>query len=504
MTPLLHGIRRHAYQTPESIALKDEQAEFSYRQLVCEIDRQVDQIVNGFGAQRIGLLLDNGIPWACLDLAILQAGRACIPMPLFFTTAQLDHLIRDADLDLILTDQPDRLAALLTDVQPTDVEVTGRNLAAFRRSAAAHPRTVLPPGTAKVTYTSGTTGQPKGVCLPGDTLEAVTATLCHAVNATPTDRALSLLPLSTLLENIAGLYAPLWRGAQASIPSLDNLGMTGSVGLDVRQLMTGIATARPTTLVVVPQLLKALVGGVQAGMPLPDSIRFIAVGGAAVSESLLQQAGLLGMPVYQGFGLSEAGSVVSLNLPGATRMGSVGKPLPHIDVSIAEDGEVIVRGPIFLGYLGATDAPFSNSWPTGDLGHLDEDGYLFLHGRKKTAYATAHGRNVAPEWVEATLTAQPGIAQAAVFGAGQPFNVALIVPGRGTTSDGLQYAIARANDQLPDYARIRQWIVVPQVFTTASGLANADGSVRRSAIESAFHDQINTMFDTEEVSHELL
>ncbi len=504
MTPLLHGIRRHAYRTPEAIALKDDQAECNYRQLVGEIDRQVDQIVNRFGAQRIGLLINNGISWACLDLAVLQAGRACIPMPQFFTASQLVHLIRDADLDLILTDQPDRVTALLPDAHPVDIEVAGRTLAAFQRPVATQPQNILPPGTAKVTYTSGTTGQPKGVCLPSSTLEAVTATLCHAVEATPTDRALSLLPLSTLLENIAGLYAPLWRGAQARIPSLHSLGMTGSVGLEVRQLMTGIATARPSTLVVVPQLLKALIGGVQAGMPLPDSIRFIAVGGAAVSESLLQQAERLGMPVYQGFGLSEAGSVVSLNLPGAARMGSVGKPLPHIDVSIAEDGEIIVRGPIFLGYLGTGNAPFPISWPTGDLGHLDEDGYLHLHGRKKTAYATAHGRNVAPEWVEATLTAQPGIAQAAVFGADQPFNVALIVSPPGTSKEGLHYAVAHANNQLPDYARIRHWIVVPQPFTTASGLANADGSVRRAAIESAFHDQINHLYDIEEVSHGVL
>lgn len=493
MNELLIRIRREAAQHPAALALRDEFAELDYHNLADSIDRLAGTLTG----ERVGLLLDNGIPWACLDLAILQRGAVCIPMPGFFSDDQLRHLIRDADLDRVVTDQPERVAALLDAVAAIPLNVAGRQLGLFQRTTLK-TRPALPKGTVKVTYTSGSTGQPKGVCLSGETLQAVVVALCQAVTAGRSDSCLSLLPLSTLLENITGLYAPLWTGALAQVPSLTSCGLSGSSGLQLDRLFAALTRANPTITVLVPQLLKAIVGGMASGLAVPESLRFVAVGGAPVATSLLEQARRLGLPVFQGFGLSEAGSVACLNLPGADRPGSVGKPLHHIQTRIAEDGEVVISGRLFLGYLGAPQAIDCTDWPSGDLGYLDQDGYLFLTGRKKTAYATAFGRNVAPEWVEGALTGHPYIAQAAVFGEGRPFNVAILTPRPGIAPFELNQAVATINKPLPDYARIGGWIVADQPFTSANGMANGAGCIQRRTIHSTYRIRIEQLYSTEE------
>lgn len=493
MTTLLEQIRLNANRQPDAPAIRDGAGSLDYAALVSEIDR----LAATLDGKRVGLLLDNGLPWACLDLSLLQRGAVCVPMPGFFSDDQLRHLILDADLDRIVTDRPERVTALLGDTSGETLVVAGRTLALFRPERSG-PVPALPMGTAKVTYTSGTTGQPKGVCLSAATIEAVTVALCEAVGATASDRCLSLLPLSTLLENIAGLYAPLRSGALAQVPGLAECGLSGSSGLEIGTLFTALRRAAPTVAVLVPQLLKAIVGGILAGLPAPESLRFAAVGGAPVAESLLQQARLFGLPVYQGFGLSEAGSVACLNLPGAERPGSVGKPLPHVQVRIAADGEVVIQGRLFLGYLGDSKQPEETEWRTGDLGHIDQDGYLYLTGRKKTAYCTAFGRNVAPEWIEGALIAHPYIAQAAAYGEGRPFNVAVLVPRPNVAPHELNQAVATVNGQLPDYARIGGWIVADAAFTPGNGLAGPSGCIRRDAIHAHYRERIEQLYSTEE------
>jgi long-subunit acyl-CoA synthetase (AMP-forming) len=310
--------------------------------------------------------------------------------------------------------------------------------------------------------------------------------------------------LSTLLENIAGLYAPLRAGALAQVPDLALCGMAGSSALQAGKLFAALSGFAPTTLVLVPQLLKALCECAAAGMPPPSSLRFVAVGGAPVPASLLERARSLGLPVYQGYGLSEAGSVVSLNLPGAERTGSVGKILPQHRISIAYDGEIVVGGNLFSGYLGS-DPGAGDAYRTGDLGWLDAHGYLYLRGRKKTAYATAYGRKVAPEWVEGELASDPRIVQAAVFGDGRPYNVAVLVPRSPAANPPadleteLKRALESVNARLPDYARIRHWIVAEAPFTPGNGLANGAGCIRREAIQRHYQHPLEVLFAKEEM-----
>ena len=186
--------------------------------------------------------------------------------------------------------------------------------------------------------------------------------------------------------------------------------------------------------------------------------------------------------------------MVALNTPETDRPGAAGRPLPHVRVWVDMDGEIVVQGDLFLGYLGEASATV-RQWHTGDLGRIDADGYLHVIGRKKTAFATAFGRNVAPEWVESELTASPSITQAAVFGEGRPFNVAVLVPGPGAGTEELIRAVRAVNRSLPDYARVGAYLTAAGAFTADNGLASASGGVNRSAVESQYRQEIESVYD---------
>jgi long-subunit acyl-CoA synthetase (AMP-forming) len=205
------------------------------------------------------------------------------------------------------------------------------------------------------------------------------------------------------------------------------LGIHGASGVDVPRLLTCLASRQPHSLILVPQLLLLLVSAAEQQAFDPRPLRFAAVGGARVSEALLQRAQRAGVPVYEGYGLSECASVVCLNRPSARRHGSVGQPLPHVQVRLADDGEVLVKGSTLLGYLGEASHS-AEWWPSGDLGEFDAEGFLYLKGRKKHQFVTSFGRNVNPEWVEAELTQRGLIAQAFVWGEAMPSNWPMPLP----------------------------------------------------------------------------
>ena len=491
MNKILARIAHYAEERPHHIALSDGTAVLTYR----DLQQAIERLASALHAKRIGLLLGNGCAWAVIDLAIQRRGATCIPMPSFFSDGQLHHLIRDAELDLIVTDQASRVRDLLQTSLTTEISVAGDRLHCFVTSPAQ--QVSLPPHTAKITYTSGTTDQPKGVCLTGEAMESVTLSLNHAVSAGTEDRALSLLPLSTLLANIGGIYAPLYSGGTAYVPDLAKCGMSGSTGARPDQLVETLRRFQPTVIILVPYLLKMLVIAAAQGARLPASLRYIAVGGAATAPTLIERARALGLPVYQGYGLSEAASVVSLNAPGHDRRGSVGRPLPHVGVRITDDGEIMVKGNLFSAYLGQPPRS-GDEWPTGDIGFFDDQGYLYITGRKSTAFATAHGRNLSPEWVESELTGNPAIGQAALFGEGRDFNVAIIVPNNGTAALKIDQAVTKLNRSLPDYARVARWIIAKEPFSVRNGLASGSGTPNREAIAVRYASQIERLYQREQ------
>jgi long-subunit acyl-CoA synthetase (AMP-forming) len=194
-----------------------------------------------------------------------------------------------------------------------------------------------------------------------------------------------------------------------------------------------------------------------------------------VSAALIERARSLGLPAYEGYGLSECASVVALNVPGADRVGSVGRPLAHAEVKIV-DGEVRVNG-----------------IPTGDLGRLDGDGFLYIEGRRKHVLITSYGRNVSPEWPEAELLAGRAIAQAAVFGEARAALCAVVVPAPGASPAAVEAQVRAANERLPDYARVAGWLSADEPFTPHNGFATANGRARRDALWKAYAERLDAL-----------
>jgi long-chain acyl-CoA synthetase len=467
-------------------ALQDARGQLSYTELHAAVTATAAALKDS-GIRNLGLLLDNGTAWVIMDLAALHAGVRVIPLPTFFSREQTGHIIRDAGLDALCTDTETAQAWPGFDRRPSPVP--GTVLLQTGHAAAAG---MFPEATAKVTFTSGTTGQPKGVCLDAKTMFSVAESIVTATAHVQIEKHLCLLPLSLLLENITGVYAPLLAGTTVILPSSHERGLLGSQQLDIRQLFTCLHTWQPHSLVLVPQMLKALTVATRQGIPVPESLCFVAVGGARVSPELLDQAREVGIPVFEGYGLSECASVVTLNLPGQDRAGAVGKPLPHARLRIADDGEIHVSGATLLGY--ANQPPTGDSWfATGDLGFIDADGFLHLTGRRRNAFITAYGRNVNPEWPESELSRFPEIIQAVVFGEERETNVAVIQPAMSGLPDAvINQCVTAANDLLPDYARIHNWLRADAAFSVENGLLTPSGKPRREAVWTYYRAQIET------------
>jgi len=467
-------------------AVVSEGLSISYASLLTLVDlRQL--LLEELGATRVAYQLDNGVEWVVNNLALLFTGTTAVPIPHFFSAAQRDHVLDDSGADLFIgCDAPDGTW------QATEhAGVWQRTSAAGSRASAAVP---LPRGTALITYTSGTTGRPKGVCLSVDTLLDTAGSIVSVLSPLGIERHMSVLPLSLLLENVAGLLANLLNGGTTVVEPLADVGITGSSGLDLGVFLAAQNATAPHSLILVPQLLLALTTAAELGLALPDSYRFVAVGGARVPPDLLARARAAGIPAYEGYGLTECGSVVSLNAPGADRPGSVGRPLPHARIE-CRNGEILVRQPVHLGYAGRTGcAPTEVA--TGDLGELDHDGFLHVSGRRRHHYITAYGRNLSPEWIESELTTELAIGQAAVFGEAQPVNVALLVPRMNADANALREAVDRCNARLPDYARVHAWQTVDPSTFTAAGCLTDNGRVRRARVAEHFADTLDHLFGT--------
>lgn len=395
----------------------------------------------------VATMIGNGPSWVSTDIACLLAGATHVPIPAFFTPGQVAHALETAGVDTFISGseqtvpprfRPESHGGLFL-ASPTG-----------QRSKTRHP------DTAKITFTSGTTGTPKGVCLAATQLEGVALALAEQVGSLALRRHLVTLPLAVLLENVAGVYAGLLAGSEIVFPPAGGAGLQGSSGFDPRALIATIESLQPDSLILLPQMLSAVVDTLRRDGKRLSGLRFVAVGGARTAPDLLREARSLGLPAYEGYGLSECASVVTLNSPGQDRPGTVGRVLPHADLRLAPDGEVLVHTGEPVRYVGES-SPRAGWYPTGDLGLLDRDGYLTLWGRKRNVLVTGFGRNVCPEWVESELLASPHVAQALVFGDDLPGLLALLVAAPGAGETGLQQAVVAVNRRLPDYARLIAW-----------------------------------------------
>lgn len=464
MSRVLAAVRAAALATPDRRVVSSRQGSLTCAGLLAEVGFLATELSGD--DTPVGVMLDNGPDWVVADLALIASGRPSVPIPPFFTREQTAHALADAGAGLTISPGHDHGIRL----DPTGL-----------------PARPLHPGTAKITYTSGSTGAPKGVCLSQAQMEAVAASLVAVLGREKAGVHLPVLPLAVLLENVAGLYPILLAGGRYHALGLAEIGFANPFQPDLSGLLKAIIASEATSLILVPELLRGLIAAKgMSGMNTP-TLELVAVGGARVSPALLAAAASAGLPVVEGYGLSECASVVAMNRPGEAVPGTVGRPLPHLTVSLAEDGEIRVGPNPFLGYVGQPAAP--ETIATGDIGTVGDDGRLSIVGRKSNTLITAYGRNIAPEWIESELLAEPGILQALVFGEAQAGLGALIVPLPGRTDQAVAAAVARVNNRLPDYARICRWHRTPP-FDPASGQLTANGRPRRAVLLKTYADLV--------------
>jgi long-chain acyl-CoA synthetase len=496
---LIKALQNHAAERRMDIALQGSEKvlgdiQLNYQQLFDEIrhlQTEFNQQIKN-ASPVLALALDNHPAWMIVDLAAMASRIPLLPLPLFFSNTQVLHAITDGGANSLICDNPQHFSSILGDIVSgqSTLTIAGKTLTLLTLNI---PAKKLPKDTAKITYTSGTTGAPKGVCLSTQAMLSVASSIKTTTQLSPNDEHLCVLPLSTLLENVAGVYAVLMAGATAHIFPSTLVGLNGT-SLNIQQLCKALADTKASTAILIPQLLSALVTACEAGVKLPN-LRFMAVGGAHVSSSLLQRAAALKLPVFEGYGLSESASVVALNTPAANKIGSAGKLLPHIEISFSDENEILVKGSNLLGYTGEIAVAAIDTYiKTGDIGYLDDEGFLFINGRKKNIFITSFGRNVSPEWVERELTSCDEILQACLFGEAKPWNTAIIVPTEHATFAQIEAAITSINTNLPDYARVTEWLPAFAPFSIQNEQLTVNGRLKRDSIWQAYQQQINVLY----------
>lgn len=345
-------------------------------------------------ADRVVLAAPPGGWWLAALLGILRRGAVAVPLDPALTGAERAPMVaRSAP------------AAVLDGAALDDLAAGSRDGAV---GAAASGRTPRRPGDpALIVWTSGTTGAPKGVTLTLDNLAYSVEQAMAGQRPGPDDRWLSLLPPHHLLELCCGLLPAVVAGGSVRVArSL----IPAEVAAMVRE--HGI-----TRMVAVPLVLRLLEGALA-----PSDLRAVYCGGAPLDPAVVRRWAERGIAVHPGYGLTEAAPTVAMNTPAASRSGSVGRPLAGTDVRITGDGEILVRSPgVMAGYWGddalTAAAVDAEGWlHTGDLGHLDDDGFLYVTGRAKRLIVLESGKKVQPEEVEGALAAGPCFAEVCVVG----------------------------------------------------------------------------------------
>ncbi|MFK8019849.1 MAG: AMP-binding protein [Pseudomonadales bacterium] len=483
MNSLLDSLQDWTNTHPDATAIHHPLGRLSYGELTAEVNRVAEQF-QALEISRLGLDINNGIDWVVADLAAMKSGVCVVPIPTFFSDDQRRHLLSDANIDAMISVVEQKYSgqwSRQTFGYNNDLQIHQRNV------SGSSARKAGPDSFAKITYTSGSTGSPKGVCLSNEVISSVVAGLAASLRNVDMQRHLCLLPFATLLENIAGIYLPLITGNSLIVAPPEQLGLRSNNEFCAHNFARAVEVYAASSAILLPQMLKAIL----ASLPLTsstehqlDSLSFLAVGGGKTAPELLNKAQSCGLPVYEGYGLSETGSVLSINTPAHSKIGSVGRPLSHASIKIAEDGEIFVQGAIMQGYLNDSEeaALLEKGIATGDLGYFDKDGFLFVNGRKKNCLISSFGRNISPEWVEAQLLAAPEISQIAVYGEAQASLSAVVVTKPAVDSASLNLAIARCNNKLPDYARVSNWVIAETPFTSANGMLTQNGKLRRDTI----------------------
>lgn len=535
---------------------------------------------------RIALLSENRPEWSIADFAILSLGAINVPIYTTQAVDQIRYILTDSGtraifvshkklfnyaakalegLDflerVIFFDKPDN-DDIHRAITLESLEKSGRQSAQNKPAAFdAYLKAIRPDDLATIIYTSGTTGEPKGVMLTHSNFVSNVLAITSGLPISSSDTALSVLPLSHIFER-TGFYIFCYNGV-----SVYYTASFDQVGDNLREV-------KPTVMTAVPRLFekvyhrivkkglsqkgwkrRVFVRSLEVGQryaELKDKgrrippllsiqqrmanrlvfskwregvggrLRYFVSGGAPLSPALSYAFLAAGIPILQGYGATET-CIVSANRPQNNQVGSVGLPFEGIEVSIASDGEILLRGPnVMRGYYGhpeETAAVLSDEWfATGDVGQLDKEGRLYITDRKKDLFKLSNGKYIAPQQIESLLKQSEFVSQVVVVGAGRKHPVALIVPEwealRQAVSDsGEKFPIDRAaltkfppalkivhsditqlTRELADYERIRRIALLPDEFTIDKGELTPTLKVKRRVIDQKYGNLIDELY----------
>ena len=397
------------------------------RELACRVEHCSAGITSGVGVGAVvGVIADNSPHWIAIDLAAHASGICLVPLPGFFSEEQTAHAVRASDMQALFCADAARAAALGFEDEVFDAG----GLRLFRSGSALPPRRDVHLGgeAQKLTSTSGTTGTPKGVLLSTGQ-QLVTARALSSITARlGIKRHLSALPLPVLLENVAGVYTALMLGATCICPPLEDIGLSGASGFDPERCLEAIERYQPDSLILLPQMLHALVARLARGRGQRPVrwLKFVPVGGAKTPAPLITRARDLGLPVYEGYGLTECASVVSVNVPGADRVGTVGRALPASACAPRPTGSWRSRAYVRrLRRVGCRRTRHVAS--IGGSGRNRRRRIRFDYRPQEERFGYELRAQHLPEWPESLLLESPLLAQAAVLGDARPYLVAILV-----------------------------------------------------------------------------
>jgi long-chain acyl-CoA synthetase len=488
---------------------------------------------------RVGIVAENCVDWLIADMAILTAAAINVPPHAPLTAKQIQFQLTDAGINFLFVSnrvQLDKVRQMRAQLPPL------RGLVVFDRSAMCkgedaqsweafrqQGRRALPrveaelarreaalglDDLATIMYTSGTTGNPKGVMLTHGNLLSNVRAMLERSGQQPGDVILSWLPYTHIYARTVDHYDSLASGVLLCIAEC------------AETLVQDLADVQPTHMASVPRFYEKILTLVAdpdpqvVGRRLRDlfglRVNWLSSGGAPLPYPVARTYVDAGVLVLQGYGLTETSPVISFNSKDAYKLETVGRPLPGVDVKIAADGEVLTRGPhVMMGYWNnpkATAEAIRDGWfHTGDLGELDADGFLKITGRKKELLVLSNGKKVVPAYIEGLLQADPCIDQAVVCGEGRNFLTALIVPHWANVhtalgSNGieqtaspavvelLQRRIQAALADVSGAEQVRKFIIVPQPFSVAADELTVSLKLRRNVVLAKYARQIEELY----------
>lgn len=561
--------------------------DISYIELGESVDAFSRGLSSALGVQkgdRIAILSENRPEWAISDFGILKTGAVNVPMFSTLTAAQVGYILKDSGSKIICvstTEQLEKVIAIRNEVETLEQiiifdSIEGEppeDVVSFEKVCELGKETdaLATDGTNKddiatIIYTSGTTGNPKGVMLTHANFLSNFNACKSLIDVDDTDVLLSFLPLSHVFERLGGHYVPLFSGAKIAYAE-----STFTVAQNMQEVS-------PTVMLSVPRLYETMhdrvLRAVQAGSSLKQKIfhwgvsvgsavsskiqqgenpsallqlkqniadklvfaklkaatggqlRFFVSGGAALPQSIAEFFHAAGILILEGYGLTETSPVISMNHPAKWRFGTVGEPVPGIEVQIAEDGEILTRGPhVMKGYFNNEDATAEvidgEGWfHTGDIGIIDDDGFIKITDRKKNIIVLSNGKNVAPQPIESQLVQSPFIDQIMLVGNERKNVAALIVPNfdalkswaseNGVDSTDIpemlktrevqqliQGEIRERLTDFSDFEQVRRFALLEQEFSQEEDEMTPTLKLKRNVIIEKYGDVIEGMYPEE-------